>query len=253
MASDSENDVEFEPESFQIGPYHLTLTTIAYLPLTLLASNQAKGVEISGQKLWCGSLVVIEYILNHPEYVQSNIIIELGAGTGLLGMISKLLGASGVYLTDHDIKSIEHMKNDLITNKLNDNCEVIQFDWYKVNEFDYTIFNTSPNSESAHCRLVAGDVLYKALLLTPFFQVVHRFFTIFSKSHPSNTVSMLLAHIPRNGNEHIHVIQSAQSFGLTINEINESEWRKGVVSEHAPEDDYTRAKLYMITLDAVNV
>ena len=42
--------------------------------------NQSKGVEISGQKLWCGSLAVAQYIHGHHELVRDRTVLELGAG-----------------------------------------------------------------------------------------------------------------------------------------------------------------------------
>lgn len=47
-------------------------------------------VIFSGQKIWCGSLGVCEYLMDHSELVLNKIVIELGAGTGLLGTIKFL-------------------------------------------------------------------------------------------------------------------------------------------------------------------
>ena len=131
---DEDTDVEYEPEIFQISSYTVTLTTISFMPIEKLLENQSRGVEISGQKLWCGSLVIIEYLLNHKEIVQGSLVIELGSGTGLLGMICSILGSSIVYLTDHDRKSLQHMTKDIATNNLT-HCEVLNLDWCKS---DYT-------------------------------------------------------------------------------------------------------------------
>lgn len=43
-------------------------------------------VQISGRKIWCGSLVVAEYLTRNPAFVAAHHVVELGAGTGLLGM-----------------------------------------------------------------------------------------------------------------------------------------------------------------------
>ena len=78
--SDSEGCVEYELEDFVIGPHKFQVTTVALMPIHVLMKNQSAGVEISGQKLWCGSLGVAEYILSNPDYVLDKSIIELGAG-----------------------------------------------------------------------------------------------------------------------------------------------------------------------------
>lgn len=237
--SDSElEEVEYEPEQFQIGPYLIQLTTIAYMPIEKLAKNQAKGVEISGQKLWCGSLVVIEYLLHHKSFVEDCVVFELGAGTGLLGMISRLVGASKVILTDHDDKSIQHMRQDLSSNSIS-GCEVAYLNWYEMDPPNLERFQVS---SSAPVRLVAGDVLYKASLLTPFFETVKSLFLHFQNCE------MLLCHVPRAENEHAHVVARATAHGLSIQEIHPDEWRKGVCCEFSPAEDYMRAKLYSIRL-----
>ena len=90
MADDDE--VEFESETIEIGPYSFYVTTVAHLPIEKLMLNHAKGVEISGQKVWCGSLSVCELIIKDPALVRDRLILELGAGTGVLGMICSKLG-----------------------------------------------------------------------------------------------------------------------------------------------------------------
>lgn len=238
--SDDDDDVEYEAEQFQIGPYSIQLTTIAYMPIEKLAKNQSKGIEISGQKLWCGSLVVIEYLLHHASFVQDSIVFELGAGTGLLGMIAKQIGATKVILTDHDDKSLQHMKQDLIANNISE-CQVSYLNWYEMSSFNLEQFQIEKSSTPI--RLIAGDVLYKAPLLTPFFETAKAFFQYF------DNCEMLLCHVPRAENEHEHVVTKAREAGFLITEISTDEWQKGVCCELSPMEDYTRAKLYSIRFE----
>ncbi len=249
--SDSESEVEYEPEIFQIGPHKIELTTIAYMPIEKLAKNQSNGVEISGQKLWCGSLVVIEYLLNNPDFVRGKVTIELGAVTGLLGMICSLLGSKQVFLTDHDQKSITHMQNDIKTNQLN-YCDVAYMNWHEVESIESSLKDWL--ADTAHnesiLRIVAGDVLYKASLLQPFFETVQKLFSLFVQGQNDGAfihqIEMLLCHVPRAGNDHQHVVAKAIEFNFKINEISSDLWKKGVCTELSPEEDYSRAKLYRI-------
>lgn len=64
-AHDDDDDTEYELETFEVGGFSLQLTTVAYLPITSLLRNHSKNVEISGQKLWCGSLGVLQHVLNN--------------------------------------------------------------------------------------------------------------------------------------------------------------------------------------------
>jgi len=61
---DDGDETEYELETFEVGGFSLQLTTVAYLPITSLLRNHSKNVEISGQKLWCGSLGVLQHVLN---------------------------------------------------------------------------------------------------------------------------------------------------------------------------------------------
>ena len=113
LADDSDDsDVEFELESFHIGSHHFEITTVSYMPLEKLMSLQSQSKEISGQKLWCGSLCIMEFLLGSPDYLSDSCVVELGSGTGLVGMLCNRLGAEEVILTDNDVRSLTHMKQD---------------------------------------------------------------------------------------------------------------------------------------------
>lgn len=61
MSVSDEDEVEYEVEEVALSPdITLLVTTVAYMPITTLLRNQGRGVEISGQKVWCGSLGVVE-------------------------------------------------------------------------------------------------------------------------------------------------------------------------------------------------
>jgi predicted nicotinamide N-methyase len=233
--SDSEPEVEYEPESFTIGGFALTVTTIAFMPIELLMKNRDKETEISGQKLWCGSLGVIQHILNNPHIVNGVVVVELGAGTGVLGMICKKLGAKEVILTDHDPISIANMVTDCTTNDVVATVE--RMDWYAYEpKFDWAVAPTE------RVLLAAGDVLYKQALIKPFFTTVTQLFAKFP------TATMLLCHIPRAGVEQGEVVAAAQECGFVISEIPRELWSTGDLFEYCEPDDLARARLYSISL-----
>ena len=237
--SDSEDEVEFEKEEFQIGPHNLNITTIAFMPLHKLMQLNTNKVEISGQKLWCGSLSVVEYILSHSEYCLDNSIIELGAGTGVVSMICSLMNCKASYLTDHDRQSLDHMNIDCKDNNIT-NATVVHFDWFSP---DYSFIESMQDScgtGSGVRKIVAGDVIYKFDLIEPFFTVVRTLF------YEHGVAEMLLCHIPRAGVNHDIVEAAAAKAQLSMMEIDREEWCKGVVLEYSPEQDYSRAKLYRI-------
>jgi 16S rRNA G966 N2-methylase RsmD len=191
MENDGENEVEYEPEVFEINQFQLEITTIAYLPITTLMANREQEKEISGQKLWCGSLCIVNYLFKYPGCIKDCLIIELGAGTGVLSIIASKLGASRVIATDHDERSLTHMKEDFHRNCC-DNVEVESLNWY-LSEYD-TLRSVIEESNRKQQRLilVAGDVVYKSVLLDPFFATVRNLLS-FSNCNPE----LFLCHIPR--------------------------------------------------------
>jgi hypothetical protein len=200
---DVQDDVEYEDEEFKVGPYKFKVTTIAFMPIEVLMMMGEKKVEISGQKLWCGSLGVIEYLLDNPSFVAGNTVLELGAGTGVLGMLCKKLNAHKVYLTDNDPRSLRHMSQDLHKNNID--AEVVPLDWFNTTSVESLGLPnlsefTSDGGSNAPLRVVAGDVLYKGPLLEPFMATVHLLLTSFARSE------MLLCHIPRAGIEQSAIV-----------------------------------------------
>lgn len=244
--SDSEEEVEYEPEEFVLGPFNLTVTTISFMPIEVLAANQGKGVEISGQKLWCGSICVIQYLLDNPAIVHGHPVIELGAGTGVLGMVCSRLGATRVNVNDHDMRSINHMTSDIETNHLASTMSVSRLDWFKENAAKEVFGDWAAeyNSDAAGMMLVAGDVLYKNALLKPFFNTVASLFCMFPGS------KLMLCHVPRAGVEHSDVLAEVSSRGYVVQTIPPDSFKSGPCYEYCPTDDLDRAALYVISESA---
>jgi predicted nicotinamide N-methyase len=232
--SDSEEEVEYENECFNLRGLEMNVTTVSFMPLSKLMQLHDKETEISGQKLWCGSLVVVEYLLDHPEFIRDCNVLELGSGTGVVGMLCKKLGANQVILSDHDQRSIDHMTQDIVKNSVDVN--ILNLDWF-------TFQRTQLSADFLHSqpfRLVAGDVLYKHLLIQPFFTVLQQLLCHIPGSQ------ILLCHVPRAGVEQSDVIKAAGEYGLKISAIPSELWMKGVCIEHSVADDYERAQLYLL-------
>lgn len=195
-------------------------------------------MEISGQKLWCGSLAVIEYLLDNPEFVTGNVVLELGAGTGVLGMLCERLGARHVILTDHDRRSIEHMKQDIVVNNIV-HTAVEELNWFNSSQTDMVVTGLRETFPSTKICIVAGDVLYKRAILLPFFQTVARILG------PGD--EMLLCHVPRAGIDHDEIVSLGSSFQIEFTEISPALWRKGACEMYSTPDDYLYGKLYTLS------
>lgn len=79
--------------------------------MSLPLKQQLRREEISGQRLWEGSLLLCAYLVQacaKPGAEQLDLkgkaVLELGAGTGLVSMLAHSLGAAPVVMTDGDDK-----------------------------------------------------------------------------------------------------------------------------------------------------
>ncbi len=237
--SDSEEEVEYEPETFQLKEYTITITTVAYLPITMLMKNRTQEKEISGQKLWCGSLCVSNYLFQHSSYVVNKAVIELGAGTGVVSILSSKLGAAHVIATDHDKLSLDHMVDDFARNNVE--IDVERLDWFAPDVS--TIHSKLSSVGTANVLLLAGDVLYKAILLDPFFTTVHMLL------QGKENAELLLCHIPRAGVTQEQVQEAAKSKKLSVEILPRSEWEEGEIYEYCPKEDLDRSQIYIIRCD----
>lgn len=239
--SDSEEEVEYEPETFQLKDYTITITTVAYLPITMLMKNRTQEKEISGQKLWCGSLCVSNYLFKHNAYVANKTIIELGAGTGVVSILSSKLGASHVIATDHDKLSLDHMVDDFARNNVE--IDVERLDWLAP---DVSSIQMKLSSLAmTHVLLLAGDVLYKSILLDPFFTTVRLLL------ENKENAELLLCHIPRAGVTQEQVQEAARSKNLTVAVLPRAEWEEGEIYEYCPKEDLDRSQIYIIRCESI--
>ena len=240
--SDSDGEVEFEPEVFEVAD-RLTfeVMTVSFMPVHKLMYNAQKGVEISGQKVWCGSISVIQYLLKHPEFVVGCDVVELGAGTGILGMSCSRFGCGKLILTDNDLQSIRHMQLDCPRNHVDASVQVL--DWFSPEMTEIkAYFNLGEVTTSRGLRVVAGDVLYKKSLLEPFFNTAKVLLELKEGSR------MILCHVPRAGNEHSDVQAAAQRIGLQIEPVDVAIWRTEDCLKYCPEEDVMRAGVYLVHL-----
>ena len=194
---------------------------------------------------------VMEYLMANASFVASSTVLELGAGTGITGMLCKKLGCDEIYLTDHDQISLDHMVLDSARNDIS--THVLPLDWYQY-DHDATLrllqpTSTCPSTPStsatatapAPLRIVAGDILYKSVLIDPFFNVITSLLTSCVGSE------MLLCHVPRAGVEQEQVVAACVEHDLLVTVVAMEEWKKGIVIEYSIPDDFDRAQLYLVT------
>ena len=241
MDSDQEEEVEYEIEEFELNQYKLSITTVAYLPITTLLANRTQEKEISGQKLWCGSLCVVNYLFKYPDLVKNSLIIELGAGTGVLSIIAAKLGAPAIIATDHDERSLNHMTEDFPRNGANVAVEALN--WYEPDLSSIGKVLGEKGSEFERIIILAGDVLYKSVLLEPFFSTVERILRLKDSSE------LYLCHIPRADVSQVTVQEKLNEKSFPFEVIPQADWNYGdLLQKYSPIEDIERAQMYKIHL-----
>lgn len=89
-----------------------------------------------------------------------------------LSVISVFKTIHMIYTLDNDIKSIEHMKLDCQTNGI-EKVSIQCLDWFNTNDIYNIGLQIAIDRHSEQLiKIIAGDVLYKKQLLTPFFATV---------------------------------------------------------------------------------
>lgn len=199
-----------------------------------MASLHSHKQEISGRTVWAGSLTLANAFLQLPENEKRERfdrkrILELGSGTGVLGMaIYRMCAAShkpgALILTDGDDTATELLQSNLQNERNHIDRQKVQacsLLWGKTpsgcvspvftqwcrqanttwNESDDVLFDC----------IVAGDVLYKADLSSVFFETA---FSLLSKRDANN--ALWLCHIPRHGVTHQLVVDAARDAGFSV-------------------------------------
>jgi hypothetical protein len=85
----------------------------------ILIAEAGGQLGIAG-KVWDSSVVLIDFLSRHPERIRGKRCVELGSGTGLVGIAGWLLGVSSMVLTDLE-EAMPLMRANI---KLNTSSEV---------------------------------------------------------------------------------------------------------------------------------
>jgi len=121
-------------------------------------SNSGKG---TGLIIWDGSVLLSKY-LEHAVDLKGKRILELGAGTGLVGLSCGLLGATRVFLTDLGY-TLDNLNANIVINSprfpSSDTVECFELDWTKPKD-DPRLANLD--------LVVAADVIWIEELVKPF-------------------------------------------------------------------------------------
>ncbi|XP_060067340.1 protein N-lysine methyltransferase METTL21A-like [Ylistrum balloti] len=150
-----------------VSPFHKTSRTFSFAGKELVIKQEWKTLGIAAV-VWDAAIVLCEYLEKNVELVNGKKVIELGAGSGIVGIVAALLGGK-VTITDLDV-ALEYI-NEVVEENLRDkpglDVQVKGLDWTK----DWSKF-------SADYDIVLGaDIIYIEELfddlLKTFLQICH--------------------------------------------------------------------------------
>lgn len=134
------------------------------VPAFFLASESLAAS--TGSKVWDSALFLVRYLEENPDLVREKRVVELGSGTGFVGLACASLGASHALLTDlPSVCSYCIQPNVSINPRIESQVSVVPLDW-----------TSSPPQPSSPIfpfhLLVASDCVWLHELVDPFCQVL---------------------------------------------------------------------------------
>jgi len=268
MDSDSSDyEPEYEIEQCIIGPrennthqnkkIELAILSVMPPPLEYLSLLRSKEQEISGRKVWCGSILLSNYLLENRTILKGKRILELGCGTGILGMAmsSLFLGESDdigpkcIAMTDGDKEALkllyENIRNNNIPSNATDATRLYWGDEEEYTSFSDWCTNKWPrlwegNKNVTFDTIIAGDVMYKSELPILFFQTIKRFLS------PEGI--LYLCHVPRSTVTHDIISSTARKKGFCLETVSVFNL-ENIERNDCPLDDFQRAVLYKISFN----
>lgn len=108
---DDDDDVDDENDEFSFKYPGLPMITIRGES----SMGNTKIFKVTGLGIWSSELLC-EYLVKHSDLVRGRRVLELGAGTGLAGIVAHHLGAKRAVLTDGDIHALENMRHNAMQN-----------------------------------------------------------------------------------------------------------------------------------------
>lgn len=123
---------------------HYVITSGVHLSLRESKSFVAEGT--TGLCSWQASLALADFLMQHPYITKDKVILELGAGTGLCGLILlKMCKPVHLFLTDGSSASVNLM------------CENIKRNFYEILDLGKNKFKVE--KQMVQCLIVPWDAI----------------------------------------------------------------------------------------------
>ncbi|EFA86241.1 hypothetical protein PPL_00803 [Heterostelium album PN500] len=212
--------------------------------------------NLVGMTTWGAAYLLSDFILANKQLFNEKTILELGAGTGLIGLVLDQVNSKSVLLTDYSPVVLDNLKYNIENNgikiqdlinveygdeQLQQNLENGDDTKFKVMTFDWEANLDDKQCEAFQSDIILGaDIVYDPSLCKYLVAVLHRL----CMKNPS-TVAYIASTI-RNQQTFSTFQQELQSHNFNITEINYTP--DNFVHPSPYIYDYTQIVLYKITL-----
>ncbi|KAJ3411495.1 hypothetical protein HDV05_002103 [Chytridiales sp. JEL 0842] len=148
-----------------------------YVTLCEEALHISQGT--TGLRTWPAALHAIEYFSSNVSVVEGRQVVELGSGSGIVGIACAVLGAESVVLTDGDEGVCERLKVNVGINRVAGCEEVLKLDWENVGDGELErlgrelSLQEDARDSGAELVVVATDVVYDPVIVAPFVRVLN--------------------------------------------------------------------------------
>lgn len=149
-----------EPPALIEGRRFSDITSIGGVAMNIAEDGEGRAGEGTGLVTWDSSISLARWLeLHREEHVEGKRILELGSGTGVVGIAAALLGATRVLLTDLNY-TLPNTRSNVDRNRryfrLGSSVDVAELDWFRP--------ETYPSSETFDLVLAADVVWVEQLV-----------------------------------------------------------------------------------------
>jgi predicted nicotinamide N-methyase len=176
-------------------------------------------------RIWEAGAVLAEFLLQHPEWVAHQTVVELGAGVGLTSLVAAACSASHVYCTDFTEVCLQNLQHNIERNQLDCTISCGYLEWEAFGNYqeasDPRLQESCEKIAQANL-LIAADVVYDVCAIPSLVKTFQRFFSDSDKDDDSKTI--LLASIMRRRETFAVLQDELKAKGIDCNVVVDGDY-----------------------------